>query len=52
MTNLGFHRLMAEQSVNVVTTPVGDRYVLEALSANAAYWAASSRDTSSGSGTT
>ncbi len=31
MTNLGFHRLMAEQSVNVVTTPVGDRYVLEAL---------------------
>jgi phosphoglucosamine mutase len=31
MTNLGFHRLMAESSVRVVTTPVGDRYVLEAL---------------------
>ena len=31
MTNLGFHRLMAEQGVRVVTTPVGDRYVLEAL---------------------
>jgi phosphoglucosamine mutase len=31
MTNLGFHRLMAERSVKVVTTPVGDRYVLEAL---------------------
>jgi phosphoglucosamine mutase len=31
MTNLGFHRLMAERDVNVVTTDVGDRYVLEAL---------------------
>jgi phosphoglucosamine mutase len=31
MTNLGFHRLMAERGVTVVTTPVGDRYVLEAL---------------------
>jgi phosphoglucosamine mutase len=31
MTNLGFHRLMAERDVRVVTTPVGDRYVLEAL---------------------
>jgi phosphoglucosamine mutase len=31
MTNLGFHRLMAERKVDVVTTPVGDRYVLEAL---------------------
>jgi phosphoglucosamine mutase len=31
MTNLGFHRLMAENSVRVVTTPVGDRYILEAL---------------------
>ena len=31
MTNLGFHRLMAEHSVKVVTTPVGDRYVLDAL---------------------
>jgi phosphoglucosamine mutase len=31
MTNLGFHRLMAERGVRVVTTPVGDRYVSEAL---------------------
>jgi phosphoglucosamine mutase len=31
MTNLGFHRLMAENGIRVVTTPVGDRYVLEAL---------------------
>src|SRR5204862_2280245 len=31
MTNLGFHRLMEENSIRVVTTDVGDRYVLEAL---------------------
>jgi phosphoglucosamine mutase len=31
MTNLGFHRLMEERGVRVLTTPVGDRYVLEAL---------------------
>jgi phosphoglucosamine mutase len=31
MTNLGFHRLMSEHGVRVVTTDVGDRYVLEAL---------------------
>jgi phosphoglucosamine mutase len=31
MTNLGFHRLMGEHGIRVVTTPVGDRYVLEAL---------------------
>jgi phosphoglucosamine mutase len=31
MTNLGFHRLMAERGIRVVTTPVGDRHVLEAL---------------------
>jgi len=31
MTNLGFHRLMEERDIRVVTTPVGDRYVLEAL---------------------
>jgi phosphoglucosamine mutase len=31
MSNLGFHRLMAERGVRVVTTEVGDRYVLEAL---------------------
>jgi phosphoglucosamine mutase len=31
MTNLGFHRLMDEHGIRVVTTDVGDRYVLEAL---------------------
>lgn len=33
MTNLGFHRLMSEHRTRVVTTDVGDRYVLEALRA-------------------
>ena len=33
MTNLGFHRLMAERGIRVLTTGVGDRYVLEALRA-------------------
>jgi len=31
MTNLGFHRMLAEHGIRVVTTPVGDRYLLEAL---------------------
>jgi phosphoglucosamine mutase len=31
MTNLGFHRLMEDRGVRVVTTDVGDRYVAEAL---------------------
>jgi phosphoglucosamine mutase len=31
MTNYGFHTAMAAAGVEVVTTPVGDRYVLEAL---------------------
>ncbi len=31
MANLGFHGLMAKNGVRVVTTPVGDRYILEAL---------------------
>ena len=31
MTNMGFHRLMETYGIRVVTTPVGDRYVLEAL---------------------
>jgi len=31
MTNLGFHRLMAEHDVTVHVTDVGDRYVLEAM---------------------
>jgi phosphoglucosamine mutase len=31
MANLGLHRLMSEHEIRVVTTDVGDRYVLEAL---------------------
>jgi phosphoglucosamine mutase len=31
MANLGLHRLMADHGIRVVTTAVGDRYVLEAL---------------------
>jgi phosphoglucosamine mutase len=31
MANLGLHRLLAEHGIRVVTTDVGDRYVLEAL---------------------
>src|SRR5690349_16245969 len=31
MTNLGFHALMRERGIVVLTTDVGDRYVLEAL---------------------
>ena len=31
MTNLGFHRFAGERGIRVVTTDVGDRYVLEAL---------------------
>ena len=33
MTNLGFHRLMGERGIRVLTTDVGDRYVLEAMRA-------------------
>ncbi len=33
MSNLGFHRAMAEAGIRVVATAVGDRYVLEALDA-------------------
>jgi phosphoglucosamine mutase len=33
MTNYGFHAAMREHGVEVATTPVGDRYVLEALRA-------------------
>ena len=36
MTNLGFHRLMAERGIRVLTTDVGDRHVLEALRAEGA----------------
>ena len=31
MSNLGLHRLMANWGIRVITTDVGDRYVLEAL---------------------
>src|SRR5262249_2488228 len=31
MTNLGFHALMRERGIEVLTTDVGDRYVLDAL---------------------
>jgi phosphoglucosamine mutase len=31
MANLGLHRLMSEHGIRVITTDVGDRYVLEAL---------------------
>ena len=36
MTNLGFHRLMAEHGIRVLTTDVGDRHVLAALRASGA----------------
>ena len=50
MTNLGFHRLMEERGIRVLTTDVGDRYVLEALKARGRRCsAASSRATSSSS---
>lgn len=31
MTNLGFHQAMGREGIGVVTTQVGDRYVLEAM---------------------
>jgi phosphoglucosamine mutase len=34
MSNLGFHHAMRDAGIDVVTTAVGDRYVLEALRAN------------------
>jgi phosphoglucosamine mutase len=36
MTNLGFHRLMEERGIRVLTTDVGDRHVLAALRAEGA----------------
>ena len=33
MANLGFHQAMASYGIRVETTPVGDRYVLEAMEA-------------------
>jgi phosphoglucosamine mutase len=37
MTNLGFHRLMEGHGIRVLTTDVGDRYVLEALRREGAF---------------
>ena len=34
MSNLGFHKAMADAGIEVLTTAVGDRYVLEALDAH------------------
>ncbi|MGB8858656.1 MAG: phosphoglucosamine mutase [Ilumatobacteraceae bacterium] len=34
MSNLGFHKAMAAAGIDVLTTAVGDRYVLEALDAH------------------
>ena len=36
MTNLGFHRLMDERGIRVLTTDVGDRHVLAAMRAEGA----------------
>ena len=36
MTNLGFHRLMSERGIRVLTTDVGDRHVLAAMRAEGA----------------
>ncbi len=36
MTNLGFHRLMRERGIRVLTTDVGDRHVLAAMRAEGA----------------
>jgi phosphoglucosamine mutase len=36
MTNMGFHRLMADRGITVHVTDVGDRHVLEAMRANGA----------------
>ena len=33
MSNLGFHHAMRDAGIDVLTTAVGDRYVLEALRA-------------------
>ena len=34
MTNLGFHRAMRAAGISVVSTPVGDRHILESLEAH------------------
>ena len=47
MSNLGFHQAMEQAGIDVVTTAVGDRYVLEALSSAGCPSAASRAGTSS-----
>ena len=47
MTNFGFHRAMDEAGIEVATTAVGDKHVVEELASAAGCWAASSRGTSS-----
>ena len=47
MTNYGFHTAMAAAGIDVATTPVGDRYVLDELRRAAGRWGASSPATSS-----
>ena len=44
MTNYGFHPAMERAGVEVATTHVGDRYVLEELRARDGCWAGSSPD--------
>ena len=49
MSNLGFRQAMEAAGINLVTTKVGDRYVLEAMIEHRAILGASSRATSSSS---
>ena len=43
MSNLGFHHAMRDAGIDVITTAVGDRYVLEALARARAVASAASR---------
>ena len=52
MTNIGFHKLMADRGIRVITTDVGDRYVLEALRREGGMLGGEQSGTSSGCETT